>query len=92
MRIYTEAGYTDSAALFFEVSDELLEKIRSDINYCLDIENVVKLFNAKGDNAHIFRLLNVNGADINEHLATLLKDYKTVSWWNRDNEFIIKRR
>ena len=95
MKILTEQGYIDAVGLFFELTDEQLEHVKCHKHYYMD-EELVKKYNAsKGDNAHFVGVMNNNGNNslLNKHLHLLLKDYKSVSWWNRDmTEFHIKRR
>jgi hypothetical protein len=90
----TKTGYIDGAAQFFELNDEQLDYIRNNSKYYLDADKVKEFINAKGDNAHFFGLFNNNKSDahlIYKNLKVLLKDYKTVSWWDKDmNEFKIR--
>ena len=95
MKILTEFGYIDAVALFFELSDEQLEQIRNDKSYYLN-KDILEQFNkSKGDNAHFFGISNTNGhrLKIQSYFSMLLKEYKSVSWWDKDNEeFRIVRR
>ena len=94
MKILTKAGYIDSVALFFELSDEQLENIRSIKEYPLSTLFFDELSISKGDNAHIYHLCN-NGTllNIQEYIKNLLKEYKSVSWWDREiRGFKITRR
>lgn len=94
MRILTEAGYIDAVALFFELSDEQLEKVAKDKDYYQSRERLEEFNNAKGNNAHFFGIAVSNKqVDIRSYIPDLLKQYDTVSWWDKDmNEFHLIRR
>ncbi len=93
MRILTEGGYIDSVALFFELNDEQLEKVRNNKDYYQSREVLESLNKSEGENAHFFGICNNNKNRaylIQDNLKTLLKQYKTVSWWDKDmNKFYI---
>lgn len=94
MRILTNSGYVDAVCLFFELTDEQLEEVKNNPNYYLDKSIFNRLKAANGDNVHFCGVCNNGEASlITKHLTMLLKDYKTVSWWDKDmNEFKLKRR
>ena len=85
MRILTRNGYIDSVALYFELTDEQLDRIRNENKYFNDHRFVQECLHSKGDNAHFYCLCN-NGEQLNIRLyiKDLLKEYKTVSWWDKE--------
>ena len=94
MKILTRNGYIDGVALFFELSDEQLERVKQDKLYCMDAEFTKLCVKSKGDNAHIYHLCNsAEPLNIQDFIKDLLKQYKTVSWMDKDNDrFEIIRR
>jgi hypothetical protein len=94
MKILTKNGYIDSVAIFFELTDEQLERVKNDKNYYQQKEILEEFNKSNGDNAHIFGLCNDGDFSlIYSNLKELLKTYKTVSWWDKDmNEFKINGR
>ena len=95
MKILTKQGYIDAVALFFELSDEQLEYISKDQNYYHSRKLLEEFNNAKGDNAHFFGITNTSAEPlkIESYYKELLKVYKSISWWDRENkEFKIIRR
>jgi len=98
MRILTKEGYIAQVGLLFELTDEQLDKISGDNQFYLDKEFLKACYEAKGDNAHLFSLgvdnrLPNNVQEIFSKLEQLENEYKSVSWWNREeNKFFIKRR
>ena len=94
MRILTDNGYIDSVGLFFELDDEQLERIKNNKHYYLDKKLVDEFTKGYGTNAHFIGVCN-NGEKgiIGRKIRLLLRDYKTVSWWDEDmTKFVIKRR
>lgn len=94
MRVLGKDGYLPGVALFFEVNDEQLHKIRLNSQYYLDKDFLNELLASKGDNAHIYGLYsdrNNRFIDIYKHFKQLLKDYKSVSWWDKkEKQFKIR--
>ena len=84
MRILTKKGYIDAVGLFYELDDKQLEMVRLDRLYFYDKELVNEFNRSSGKNAHFFAIFN-NGDKglIYKHLRLLLKDYKTISWWDK---------
>lgn len=77
----------DGLCLYYELSDTLLGRIREDGLYYRDEAFTQELFKSSGDNCHIILLIN-NGdtGRILRHLKRLLREYKTVSFWNRQQQ------
>jgi len=94
MRILTDIGYVDAVGLFFELTDEQLEIVKADKDYYLNKKLTNEFTQTKGDNAHFVGACNNGeGSLIKKNITMLLKDYKTVSWWDKDmNEFKLVRR
>ena len=80
--------------LFFEVSDDDLKQIESDAGCLRNVENILRLHNGTGRNAHIYSLTIKSGApSIRWWVNELLKKYDSVSWWTvRNRKFFIRRR
>jgi hypothetical protein len=94
MRILTDTGYIDSVGLFFELTDKQLEIVKANKDYYLDKKLVDEFTKGYGKNAHFIGACN-NGdrGVIGRKIKLLLRDYKTVSWWDKDmQEFKIVRR
>jgi hypothetical protein len=94
VRIITEEGYINAVALFFELDDVQLQKIKNDREYYKDSIFLDLCYSAKGNNAHFYHLCkNEDSSIIKKHIKLLLKDYATVSWWDKGmKEFKITRR
>lgn len=77
----------DWVALFYELTDEQLEKVRNNKDFYFDNDFLKECNYAKGNNAFFYCLCS-NGEQefINKYLKLLLKEYKTVSWWDRKIE------
>lgn len=101
MRILTKDGYLDGVGLLFELTDEQLKRVRMNPAYYTDPSFVNECYAAKGSNAHLFNL-SVDSRfmdkvkayqEIYKKFKQLLKEYKTVSWWDKKEEtFKITRR
>lgn len=94
MRILSKDGYIDAVGLFFELNDEQLELAKNNRDYFMNEALMEDFKNGTGDNAHFIGVCN-NGDNslITKNINLLLKDYKTVSWWDKDmTEFKIRRR
>ena len=95
MRILTNQGYVDSVGVFFELSDEQLEIIKKDRLYFYDKRLYEEFNKSKGENAHFYCVWNSGDSSvIYKNIKSLLKEYKTVSWWDQQMSIfkIIKRR
>jgi hypothetical protein len=94
MKIITDTGYVDAVGFFFELTDEQLEQIKNNKDYYLDKKLTQEFTASSGDNAHFVGTCNNGeGSIIRKNISMLLKDYKTVSWWDKDmQEFKITRR
>ena len=98
MRILTKDGYIAAVGLLFELTDGLLDRISKEPQFYLDKDFLKSCYDAKGDNAHLFSLgtddrLPYELSDIFKKFEQLVNEYKSVSWWNREeNKFFIKRR
>ena len=95
MKILTKDGYIDAVALFFELSDEQLDSISKNPDYYLSKGLLEEYNKSKGDNAHFFGISSALGdfSLIYKYLKKLLKEYKSVSWWDKNiEEFKIVRR
>ncbi len=75
-------------ATFLEVTDDQLDRIRSDKNYYTDEEFAKEVFNSVGRNAVITLVVcrNRNIRDLLRGLAELRRKYKTVTFWNRKHK------
>ena len=88
MKILSNEGYLDAVAMFFELNDKQFERTQTDKNFIFDLDFLTECNYAKGDNALFYCVYN-NGDDhdlIQRHLEKLLKEYKTISWWDRNRE------
>jgi len=94
VRAITELGYMDMVGVFLELDDEQLEDVKTNKNYYQNISLMKDYTQSKGDNAHFVGMFNNNGAIlIHKNLDLLFKDYKSVSWWDKEEEsFKIIRR
>jgi len=98
MRILTKDGYIAQVGLIFELTDEQLIVIQGNPQFYLEQTFLKTCYEAKGNNAHLFHL-GVDNRMFNDPMEILRKfemlqdEYKSVSWWNREeNKFFIKRR
>ena len=96
MRVLGKDGYIPGVALFFELTDEQLDRVSKDKDFIFKPELLKECMESKGDNCHLFGLYsdeNNRTIEIWKHLKQLLVDYKTVSWWDRDmKEFKITKK
>lgn len=93
MKVLTKDSLIDDFAIIIEVDDLELSRIERDPYkyFRNELKNVVF---SSGDNAVITTLnCKVGTAMIINKMNELLKIYKSVCWFNRDNtNFYIKRR
>jgi len=70
--------------LYFEVDDLQLDRIRTDKKWVEDKEFVAECERSRGVHAHVFKLIGDNSrGKIIQYLKHGIKDYDTVSWWNK---------
>lgn len=81
----------NNLCLFMEVTDNELEFIKNNRKYYFNEDFVKSCQISKGRNAHICLLYINRKTNIKSWIHKLLRDYKTVSWWNPKNKFIIRR-
>jgi len=83
----------ECAAYCVAVSDESLEAIKKDKSLLLKQDFLIELLKEDGDNLHIVRLDgNISPTVIMRYVKELRKEFKTVSWYNRDMSKLIRRR
>lgn len=96
MRVLGKDGYLPGVALFLELTDTQLEKVKGDRDYFFDEVFLGECLASKGEHAHIFGIYSDKDNRfkvIYKHYKMLLKDYKSVSWWDKERkEFKITRR
>ena len=94
MRILTRKGYIKSAAMLFELTESQLERVSLNRDFFKDSTFILEILEAKGENAHFFSI-DSGGIplDLKPYIRKVLRDYKSVSWWDREmNDFMIIRR
>lgn len=81
----------DTLVLFFELTDEQLDRVSKDKDYIYDGKFVNTCHKAKGDNAHIITIYNNgNKKFFYQHFKN--NPYKSISWWNKiRTKFYIRR-
>jgi len=82
----------DNFAMYLELTDIELAFIQEQPAQFFTIEWVTKLMKSKGNNAHIMQLTLNDDVSINKYVSSLLEKYDSVSWYNREHEFHIKKR
>ena len=75
----------NNLCLFFELNDEQLARVKQDRKYYRDESFVKGCTREQGRNAHIHLLVINDRTNIREWTRRLLRDYQTVSSWNREH-------
>jgi hypothetical protein len=92
MKVITKDGVVqDNFALLLELTDIELAFIQEHRDQFFTTEWMAKLQKSKGNNAHIISLNIEDDVRVMKYLITLLDKYDSVSWYNRDHEFHIRR-
>jgi hypothetical protein len=87
VKIITEDGILKDFALLYEIDNDTLELIRSDKDYFSNPDKVKILTTSNGNNALIIMLQCRQGVGIIlRRLRDLLKEYESVSWYNREHK------
>jgi len=93
MRVIAKDGYIPGFAIFYELTDEQLERVRNNKDLLTIPKSMNEFKESKGDNAHFFGLVSDTQDRfriIYRQAKMLLKNYKTISWWDREQDkFII---
>ena len=77
--------------MILELTDIELAFIQEHRDQFYTIEWMTKLQQSKGNNAHIIQLTLNDDVSIQKAIDRLLKQYDSVSWYNRDDKFHIRR-
>ena len=81
----------DNFALLLELNDLELAMVENDFCNICSIDNMQRFMKSKGNHAHIVRITIHDEANIRKGVETLLKCYDSVSWYNPDHKFHIRR-
>ena len=83
----------DNFAMILEMTDVELAYIQEhpDKFLGLDLEFMRKLMTSKGNNAHIVQITLCEDLPITFFAQELLSKYDSVSWFNREHKFQIRR-
>ncbi len=93
MKVLTRDEMFDEFALILEVDDDMYNIISSSPLYYRDEELLKQAHLNPGDNAIILSLqVNSDLKIIVRKLNKLLREYKTVSWYDRENKQFFTRR
>lgn len=95
MKVVTQDSILhETFAIVLEITDEELKYISDDPSrfLTLDFDLMKRLMASKGNNAHIIQLTLAKGKRIIKYVTKLLEVYDSVSWFNPDNKFYIKRK
>ena len=93
MKVMTKENIFDDFAFIIEITDEQLEVISDHPEYITNnAPLMIELVQAHGNNAHILQLTLNSEVTIVKYIAKLLKYYDSVSWFNREHQFHIRRR
>ena len=80
-------------AMFLELTDKQLMFVQETGIKNVNVEKMLELMASNGNNAHIIQLvLTDNDIRMKKNYETLLKIYDTVSWFNREDTFNIRRQ
>jgi len=91
--VLADKSVQDTFALLLEITDLQLAYIQEHPEQLLKIDLMQALMNTKGNNAHIVNLtLNSDDATVLDTIKALLNRYDSVSWYNRDHRFYIRRK
>ncbi len=93
MKVLTRHDMFDEFAMILEVDDDMYELIKLNPHYYRDEDMLNEAIQHPGDNAMILSLqVNSDIKIIIRRLNFLLKKYKTVSWYDRDNRKFFTRK
>jgi hypothetical protein len=93
LKILTKQGYIKAVALFWELDDTQLNRIKEDNRFMFDNAFMEGCAHSTGNHAHFYLLCNQEEPlDISEYIKVLLRTYTSVSWWDKQTkEFHIVR-
>jgi hypothetical protein len=92
MKVITQDGEVrDNFAILLEITDAELAFIEEHPEEFMTLEMMIKLQASRGHNAHIVQLTVNDGLSITKYLSRLLGSYDSVSWFNREHKFHIRR-
>ena len=78
-------------AMILELTDVELAFIQEHRDQFYTIEWMGRLQKSKGNNAHIISLTLEDDVSIYKYITQLLDKYDSVSWYNREDGFHIRR-
>ena len=80
-------------AMYLELTDEQLMFVQETGIKNISVDEMLGLMASTGNNAHIIQLvLTDNDIRMKKNYEILLKVYDTVSWFNREYKFNIRRQ
>ena len=77
--------------MLLEITDAELSFIEEHPERLLTLEVMMQLMKSTGHNAHIISLTLTDEFNISRYMKLLLTQYDSVSWFNREHVFHIKR-
>jgi len=82
----------DKLVLFFELSDDQLERVSKDNKFFFDTDFIDECEQTKGCHAHVLRIYsNGDTSFFYKHFKD--NSYKSISWWNKTRtKFYIRRQ
>lgn len=93
MKMLGKEGYVEDSVMVLEVTEEDLEIIKKGVDFVYDKTFCKKVYNSSGNHAHVIMIRTSSYSVISKGIETLLKDFESVSWWNKEQtKFCIKRR
>ena len=92
MRVITNDNRIESNfAMFLEITDKELMFVQERGIKNIKIDEMLELMKSSGNNAHIVMLNLKDDTRLINNIECLLKVYDTVSWFNREDTFHIRR-
>lgn len=79
-------SHRESLCVYITVTDEQLERIKSDPNYFVDEDFASECYGSTGENAVVVLIIIKDRKDIKVGQKELKKKYKSVSFWNRKHK------
>lgn len=94
MKVFNKDGMIEDFALLLEVDDEQFKEVKARGNYYHNHEFMREVETTPGNHI-VITYLNINKGMrlILERIKELLKEYDSVSWWDRGhNKFYTRRK
>lgn len=93
MKVITREQVFDDFAFLIEITDNELALVVEHPEWIMsNTKFMAQLCQSKGNNAHVLQITLNTETCINKYIEKLLQYYDSVSWYNPDHKFFIRRK